>query len=69
MASEIGSSAAPPMPCPARKTMSQSIVGAKPQSSENSVNSARPKNTNTRFWPYLSEMRPLERNSTASARL
>ena len=68
IASEIVRSAAPPRPWPARKAISQSIVGAKPQASEKTVKVARPK-MKTRFWPNLSPMRPIERNDTASTRL
>ncbi len=50
MGSEMVSSAAPPRPWPARKAISQSMLGAKPQSSENVVKVASP-NRNTRFWP------------------
>ena len=68
MASEMVSSAAPPTPWPARKATSQSMSGANPQRSENSVNVTRP-NMKTRFRPYLSAMRPMERKNTASTRL
>ena len=68
IASEIVSRAAPPRPWPARKAISQSIVGASPQSSEKRVKATRP-NMKTRFWPNLSPMRPIDRNDTASTRL
>ena len=69
MASEMGASAAPPMPWPTRKTISHSMFGAMPQRNENTVKTTMPNQTKTRFWPNLSEMRPMQRNSTASARL
>ncbi len=50
IASEMVSSAAPPSPWPARKAISHSMLGANPQSSENSVKVARPK-MKTRFCP------------------
>ena len=50
MASEMVSSAAPPSPWPARKAISQSMFGANPQRSENTVKVTMP-NMNTRFWP------------------
>ena len=68
MASEMVSIAAPPTPWPARKAISQSMLGAKPQSMENSVKVTRPK-MKTRFCPYLSAMRPIDRKQTASTRL
>ena len=68
IASEMVSSAAPPTPWPARKAISQLMSGAKPQSSENTVKVTRP-NRKTRFWPYRSAMRPMERKNTASTRL
>ncbi len=68
MASESVSRAAPPRPWPARKAISQSMLGARPQSSEKIVKVTRPK-MNTRFWPYLSEMRPIDRKQAASTRL
>ena len=69
MAREIGASAAPPTPWPTRKTMSHSMLGAMPQSSENSVNTRMPNQTKTRFCPNLSEIRPMLRKRTASVRL
>ena len=68
IASEMVSSAAPPSPCPARKATSHSMFGARPQSSENSVKVTSPK-MKTRFCPYLSATRPIERKNTASTRL
>ena len=44
------------------------MFGARPQSSENSVNVASPK-MKTRFCPYLSATRPIERKNTANTRL
>ena len=42
MLSVAGIIAAPPSPCTTRKTMSQEMLGARPQASEASVNSAMP---------------------------
>ncbi len=50
MASEMVSSAAPPRPCPARKAINQSMLGANPQRSEKIVNTTIP-NMKTRFCP------------------
>ena len=65
---ETGIIIAPPIPWPTRAAISQSIVGANPQNSENTVNSTRPV-VKTNFCPNLSAMRPMERKSAAMARL
>ena len=60
MASEMGAMAAPPTACPTRKAMSQPMLGARPQSNENTVNTLSPIRK-MRFWPNLSARRPMER--------
>ncbi len=69
MASEIGAMAAPPTPWPTRKAMSHSMLGARPQASEERVKTASPTEKHALLAELVAEMRPIERKRTASARL